>query len=372
MRKYLAHFWSEEIGAQTNDLAEEYDDVLFVNGRAYLAGDLLDKACAKKSVAFYDVTGLVAIRLSGERLRNVLSAAAEDPLKVSALLEKAAEERVVLDLKYTISQIWEIITTNAKLLKSRVNPEGRSLLPRDVKLIGPEERVLLLGDVEFESPVVLDTRAGPIVLGDNVTVGPFTVIRGPSWIGDRTTVFTARVEAVTVGAACKISGELKHTIMESYSNKAHEGYVGRSYVGRWVNIGAYAVTSDLKNTYGTVRVRVGTSRVDTGLQKLGTFIADYAKISVGTIIFAGKKIGTCSHAFDIVVEDVPPFTLYAPASLKRKVEVPPEKAISIQERVARRRGVKMRDSERELIRKTFEITARERYETGIKRAELPD
>jgi hypothetical protein len=62
---------------------------------------------------------------------------------------------------------------------------------------------------------------------------------------------------------------------------------------------------------------------------------------------------------------VPPFTVYAPTSLRRKVEIPPEKAIVIQERVLARRGIKMRGSERELIRKVFEITAAERRRAGV-------
>lgn len=366
MREYLARFWSEETGLPTNNLEGKYDSALFISGRAYLADEkLLGKALSKDGVALYDESGLVMMRTSSKKLDDVLSIAIENPLKVAEALSKVAEEKMVLNARCTISYIWDLITANADLAKERIEGGVKTSLPGDVKVIGPEKAVSLLGDVEFEGPAVLDTRSGPIVLEGGVTIGPFTVIKGPAWIGRDSRLFAARLEAVTIGEACKIAGEMKHSIVESRSNKAHEGYIGRSYIGQWVNIGAYTVTSDLKNTYGTVRVGVGAQRVDTGLQKLGVFIADYVKTSVGTMIFAGRRIGTCSHVFDRVTEDVPSFTIYAPTSLRRKVEIPPEKAILIQERVLARRGVKMKESERELIRRVFEITVAERRRAGV-------
>ena len=53
---------------------------------------------------------------------------------------------------------------------------------------------------------------------------------------------------------CKVSRrDLSNTIFLGHSNKGHDGFVGHSYLGRWVNLGAGTITSNLKNTYGTVR-----------------------------------------------------------------------------------------------------------------------
>ena len=82
---------------------------------------------------------------------------------------------------------------------------------------------------------------------------------------------------------------METSVLEEHSNKAHTGYLGHSYVGEGVNVGAMTVTSDLKNTYGTVRMEIDSNPTDSGTTKLGAFIADHAKISISTSIYAGKK-----------------------------------------------------------------------------------
>ena len=44
----------------------------------------------------------------------------------------------------------------------------------------------------------------------------------------------------------------KPTVILGLSNKAHDGFVGHSYLGEWVNLGALTTTSDLKNNYSLV------------------------------------------------------------------------------------------------------------------------
>ena len=114
----------------------------------------------------------------------------------------------------------------------------------------------------------------------------------------------------TIGENCRIGGEVENSIVYPHTNKAHLGYLGHSIVGEWVNLGAGSVTSDLKSTYGTVRVARGRGRVDTGLQKLGPMIADMAKVAIGALVYGGKSVGVSSHCAGRVDRDIPDFTSY--------------------------------------------------------------
>jgi hypothetical protein len=74
------------------------------------------------------------------------------------------------------------------------------------------------------------------------------------FIGPNTILDGARVRPGTsLGPHCKVGGEIGVTIFQSRVNKAHDGFVGHTWAGRWVNFGAGSTTSNLKNTYGTIR-----------------------------------------------------------------------------------------------------------------------
>ena len=103
---------------------------------------------------------------------------------------------------------------------------------------------------------VSNTRDGPIVLGANTQVGPFCCLSGPADLGEGTRVIEHAVikDAVSIGHTAKIGGEVEASIIEPYTNKQHHGFLGHSYVGSWVNLGAGTCNSDLKNTYGLVKM----------------------------------------------------------------------------------------------------------------------
>src|SRR2546426_3492982 len=101
-------------------------------------------------------------------------------------------------------------------------------------------------------------------------------------------------------AHCKIRGEVSTCVFLGYANKAHDGFVGHSVIGRWVNLGAGTVTSDLKNTYGPVRLDVNGTALETGLQFLGSLIGDHAKTAIGTLLGTGTVIGAGANVFDAV------------------------------------------------------------------------
>src|SRR4029077_9612991 len=104
-------------------------------------------------------------------------------------------------------------------------------------------------------------------------------------------------------------GELSNCVFLGYGNKAHDGFVGHSVIGRWANLGAGTVTSNLKNTYGRVRLDVAGTPLETGLQFLGSLVGDHSKTAIGTLLSTGTVIGTGANVFEGVrpPKYVPPF-----------------------------------------------------------------
>jgi UDP-N-acetylglucosamine diphosphorylase/glucosamine-1-phosphate N-acetyltransferase len=173
------------------------------------------------------------------------------------------------------------------------------------------ERVYLHPNARLDGPLVLDARDGPIVI-DAAQVEPFSFVQGPAAIGAGTLIASARIRGeTTIGPVCRIGGEVEASIVQGYSNKHHDGFLGHSYLGEWVNIGAMTTNSDLKNTYGNARVVLdGFGLLDSGTLKLGCFLADHVKLGIGLHLNGGAVIGTGSNIFGVhfAPKTVPPFT----------------------------------------------------------------
>lgn len=219
--------------------------------------------------------------------------------------------------------------------------------------------------VEIGEHLVTNTKAGPILLDAGASIGPFCYLSGPAYVGPGARLIEMAVlkDGVAIGSRAKIGGEIETSIVEPLSNKQHHGFLGHSYVGSWVNLGAGTSNSDLKNTYGSVTMDYGGRRVPSGMQLIGCFIGDYAKTAVNTGIFTGKAIGVCSMAYGFVTTNVPGFTNYA-RSLGQVTEIGLDVAVATQARMFARRGIEQRACDVELLRSLFEVTKPERANFG--------
>ncbi len=206
----------------------------------------------------------------------------------------------------------------------------------------------------------VDASAGPIVLEQDAAIGPFCFLRGPVHVGARCRVIehAAIKNCTTLGHNCKIGGEVEASIIEPFTNKQHHGFLGHSYLGSWINLGAGTSNSDLKNTYGTVSMEYNGRKVDTLMQHLGCVIGDYAKTAINTGIFTGKTIGVCSMVYGFVTTNVPSFSNYA-RSFGQVTEAPPEVMITAQARMFARRNVEQRPCDVQLIRDMYSLTRHE-------------
>jgi len=208
---------------------------------------------------------------------------------------------------------------------------------------------------------VTDSTNGPIIFEEGVRIGPFCYFRGPVYVGKNSKIieYAALKDAVSIGSTAKIGGEVEASVVEPYSNKQHHGFLGHSYLGSWVNLGAGTSNSDLKNTYGEVVMEYAGAKVKTGMQFVGSFVGDYAKTAINTSIFTGKTIGACSMLYGFITTNVPSFVNYA-RTFGQVTETAIETLVSTQARMFARRKVEQRPCDIQLLRDIYEMTKHER------------
>lgn len=212
---------------------------------------------------------------------------------------------------------------------------------------------------------VSNTRQGPILLDTKATIGPFCYLSGPAYVGpgSRVNEHAAIKDAVSLGHTTKIGGEVEASVIEPYTNKQHHGFLGHAYLGSWINLGAGTCNSDLKNSYGTVKMDYQGEQVSTGMQFIGCIMGDYAKTAINTGIFTGKTIGACSMMYGFVTTNVPSFVNYA-RLFGQVTELPPEIMVATQQRMFARRNVSQRPCDIQLIHDMYDLTRHERQLAG--------
>ena len=244
--------------------------------------------------------------------------------------------------------------------------ESKNASNGNVRVIG-KFPVNIAEDIEVLGPITIDAREGPVIIGERAMIEPYAYLKGPLHIGSHSIVVAgSRVAGSYIGVYGRAGGEVTTSIISDYSNKYHFGFLGHSYVGRWVNIGAGSTTSNLKNTYGEIKV----GDTSTGLNKLGAFIGDHSKLSIGTLTYAGIRIGVSSHLHGLVYEDVSPFTIYAKSIGWGLYELDLDSVIRTYKKMAPRRGAEPDPLEEELLRKLFKDTKDQRLKNNVIRGRL--
>lgn len=228
-----------------------------------------------------------------------------------------------------------------------------------------QDGVFLADGAKLGQYVLTETDSGPIVIDHQASVGPYTLLRGPIYIGPKARILehAAIKDAVSLGHTTKIGGEVEASVVEPYSNKQHHGFLGHSYLGSWINLGAGTCNSDLKNTYGTVNMEYPFGKSATGMQFLGCVMGDYSKTAINTGIFTGKVIGVCSMMYGFVTSNVPSFVNYA-RLFGQMTTLPPEVMIATQQRMFSRRKVEQRPCDMQLMHDMYRLTQNERDRFG--------
>jgi len=290
--EYMAAAYREAADMPVNDAGLlAGDDLLLVDAR--VKADSFDVEPAGPSEVGVDADGrVVYARVAAGDLGGL------DAGSIEAFLTDAkAKLPNVTASPATWNYTWDLVLANPEQLAIDFAAAGRSGIEGAVEqpnaIRGAAKDVYIAPGAEIHPMVVLDAANGPIYIDRDVEVHPFSRIEGPCYIGPESILLGAKCrEGNSIGPVCRIGGEVEESIIQGYSNKYHDGFLGHAYVGEWVNLGALTTNSDLKNDYGNVQIALpGRRPVDTGSNKVGSLIGDHTKTSIGTLLNTGSYVG---------------------------------------------------------------------------------
>lgn len=355
---------------EVNPSHTEENMLLFINGLIIPTQQVANLLKQEEAFVAFSGDHLAAAKLNRKEADKLLqSKAISENLNAFSGLK-----HIDLPESLLIQYPWQLIERNPGMIKHHAAsfPNGDDSPSLDgCFVLGQRKNLLFEGNAKVEPSVTFDVRGGPVVVGEDAEIRSFTRVEGPAYIGRRAQIRSARVSGGTsIGDQCRVGGEVEATIIDNCSNKAHDGFIGHSYIGEWVNIGAGTSNSDLKNTYGTIKMSLGNDRVDTGSIKVGCFIGDYAKTSIGCFIYTGRRIGVFSQIHGYITEDVPSFTIYAKNLSGKNFELKLDSASETQRRMMMRRGVEQTEPDKSLLSTIFEDTQRERYLSGVLKSDF--
>jgi len=356
VRPELADVVREQTTLEVNpDLTDIDDDLLMVNGRWLADRPLPDVPLGSRLTK--DDT-IVAARIGAEVARrfsprDLLREDLTDVLPADARAIQADDNIKIVRFP------WDLVRHNGpELIRECGDSAKASAVGPGVHLIAPEH-IHLGSSVRIKPGAVIDAEDGPVWIDDEVSIEPNAVIQGPCCIGANSLVQPAALvrENTSIGTVCKVGGEIEESIMHAYCNKQHHGFLGHSYVAEWVNIGAGSTSSDLKNTYGEVKVTLsGRDEIETGLRLVGLNIADHSKAGINVCFPTGAVVGTSSS---VAVSRNPP--KFVPSfrwlTDESQTDYDPHQAIKVAQRAMARRNRTLTEAEKQLFFALPEITA---------------
>lgn len=257
-----------------------------------------------------------------------------------------------------LNDVWDLVGQLAVQLGEDIPIIGSTLSGAAVEnatVIGSQQVYLETG-ASIEPFVVLDASEGPILIRRGASIASFTRIVGPSYIGENSIIVGDAIRGCSIGDVCKVRGEISGSIMLGHSNKGHTGFVGSSYVGRWVNFGAGTTTSNLKNTYGSVQLSTPAGLRDTGLQFLGSMVGDHAKTGIGTMLTTGCVVGAGANVFGASTSPkvIPPFA-WGDSEPYDRYEL--DKFLEVAARMMERRHLPLSDAARRQLAAAYTSSA---------------
>ncbi|MDX1957362.1 MAG: glucose-1-phosphate thymidylyltransferase [Leptospiraceae bacterium] len=253
---------------------------------------------------------------------------------------------------------WKLISNTSKSIQEDLEEYKRTKKWKNqfkvntdkFQIVGKSKHLYIHETAKIYPNVVFDTSSGPVIIDRDVKITPFSFLEGPLYVGNSSQLDNVKIGGGTIiGSTCRLGGEIENSIIGDFTNKHHEGFLGHSYVGSWVNIGALATTSDLKNNYGVVSIRIGENKIDTGTIKFGSIIGDYSKIAIGVMLNTGCTIDVCSN---IVSSRISGYTNAFTWKENEKYNL--EKFLNDAKKIMARRDKTLSDESEILLRRLYE------------------
>jgi len=278
----------------------ENDDYLFINGRIVAPSNLKNvlKLNLTEEKAFVSKGVVLAAKISKKRIKDLSLD------KVEFIDTKLFSGFPSIEVDISVANyLWDLVYLNGKEIQNDFKIYAKSKSSAKKKYAGVnfinKKNIFIGKNVELKPGVVLDASTGPIYIEKNVTIFPNAVIQGPFYIGESSKIKSCATiyPNVSIGKVCKVGGEVEDTIIHPYSNKQHSGFLGHSYLGSWINLGADTNNSDLQNNYGTIKIQVNGRHIDSGKQFVGLMMGDHSKTAINTMFNTGTVVGFSSNIY---------------------------------------------------------------------------
>lgn len=361
-RRYLIEITKEQNPkSQVNQFDSE--DLLFINGRL-LINNISFKAIkklAKNNILMSEDGSFIAANLSGDCTKTLFESES-DYLPLHELKDMNVIYSEIKLLKYP----WELVNKNGDGISNDFDFIIKKIPRIETKKYPSVEfknrkKIFIAKDAVIDPFVFLDASDGPIYIDKNVHIMSHAYIQGSAYIGNGSIIKKGGTiyHNTSIGEVCKVGGEVESSIIHSYSNKQHEGFLGHAYLGSWINLGADTNNSDLKNNYENITVLLNGKPVNTGSRFVGLIMGDHSKTAINTMFNTGTIVGVSCNIFGAGFPPryIPSFSwggsdFLKPYDIKKSLEVA---AI-----VTRRRDKDLTLTGENLLRKIFELTADER------------
>ena len=334
--------------------------ILLLNGRIKNLGDLLDniKESSKSCIFVNNKNEVIGALFRSGSIETVPPVATfiEYSNHFKTSLDNFDRVEVSVEL-YNYS--WDVMADISKQIKfdyfkfPELRQQSNPKIDSQAVLINKDD-IFIGEDAKIYPTAIIDATEGPVFIGGNVIVDAHAAIYGPCYIGPNSHVLAGKISHSSIGHTCRVGGEIEESVFHSYVNKYHDGFIGHSYVGSWVNFGAMTTNSDLKNNYSNIRLVLNGENIDSNSNKIGSFIGDHTKFGIGTLLNTGINIGVCCNIFGgNLVEDkeILPFS-WGSTGEYQKYQF--EKAIETVKIVYDRRSVVCLAEEETLLKLIFE------------------
>lgn len=393
-RDYLKDVFKQKVDAKVNDL-NDIEGALFISGRILASFCQLPPVDGDEEIGLQD--GVIACaRLKADNIASLVDAISDDTNQlVEKMLSLNVPKKEIEGIKFA-NYLWNLVLTNGEAIeadfKFYAKPQDskgtiengayiRAKVNGKIVIYGAEEATKLMLDGKLGlyvgegskifPNVTIDITGGPAYIGAYTEVRPPTLIDGPCCIMDnagtskKTTIIDGALmrSGCTLGPVCRVGGELEESIIQGYTNKHHAGFIGHAYLGEWVNVGAMATNSDLKNDLSNVKVPVNNQITDSGDLKVGCFIGDHTKLGIGALLTTGTVVGIMTNVLssgDLPPQYVPSFCFYRENKLSKGFRV--KTLVETAERVMSRRNVKLTEADANMIEKVYALIESERDE----------
>ncbi|MBN1928270.1 MAG: GlmU family protein [Chlorobiaceae bacterium] len=345
LRRHIAPWFSESNpGAVVNRVTE--DEVLLVNGRLICDAavtQFIESGRIGPGEAVVQNGNLLFCRTKAEPLPF---AGTVFPDTIDGMVVAGAFSCVEVTGFRLIENLWDPVAMHPAMMREDGAALDFGRIEGEVHpsaiLVNPSAITVEKG-AEVKAGAVLDASDGFIHVGAGAVVEPLALLMENVFVAPGARVKSgARIYSnVCIGGGAKAGGEIEDSIMEPFSNKQHDGFLGHSYISSWCNLGAGTDTSDLKNNYSPVSIETAHGKMKTGQQFLGLLMGEHSKCSIGTRFNTGTVVGTSSNIFgnDIPAKYVPSFCWGDGKSGAGAYEI--DKAVETARKVMARRKVEM-------------------------------